>query len=69
MITLFSNGCRNCDFVEGLLNAKQIDFKKENDIEIMLQMGFTKMPMLDVDGEMMDFGQAVKYLMNIREDD
>lgn len=42
-------------------NAK-IEYTICDDKELMIQKGFDFMPILDVDGQVMNFGEAVKWV-------
>lgn len=61
-VILFSNHCPRCNVLESKLKQKSIDYKEVNDVEIMTQRGFTTVPMLEVDGVVYDFKQAVEWI-------
>lgn len=62
MITLYSTGCPRCHVLESKLNSKNISFELCDDKDKMLSMGFTAVPVLEVDGKAMDFKQAVEWI-------
>ena len=62
MPTLFSTGCPKCQILEKKLAQKGIEYNEVNDIQQMLDMGLKSVPWLEVDGQMMDFNQANKWI-------
>ena len=44
------------------LKQKSIDYEEINDVDVMVQKGFTAVPMLEVDGVVYDFKQAVEWI-------
>jgi hypothetical protein len=44
------------------LTAKGIQFEENNDQELMQSMNFVRVPVLDVDGNQMDFAAANKWI-------
>lgn len=64
-ITLYSTNCPKCVILEKKLSAANIDFHIETDVEVMRSKGFMSAPMLEVDGEVMDFGEAIKWTNNL----
>lgn len=61
-VILYSNHCPQCLRLEALLKQKGITYEEVNDVDLMIGMGFRSMPMLDVDGEVMKFADALKWL-------
>ena len=62
MPTLFSTGCPKCIILKKKLSQKDIEYTEVNDIQQMLDMGLKSVPWLEVDGQMMDFNQANKWI-------
>ena len=62
MPTLFSTGCPKCQILEKKLAQKGIEYVEVNDTQQMLNMGLKSVPWLEVDGQMMDFNQANKWI-------
>jgi len=44
------------------LQQKNIQYMKVNDVELMMQKGFTTVPKLEVDGVVYDFKEAVEWV-------
>lgn len=61
-VILFSNHCPRCNVLESKLKQKNIDYMETNDVDVMVQRGFTTVPMLEVDGVVYDFKQAVEWI-------
>ena len=61
-VILYTIHCPKCTILEKKLASKNIKFTISEDIEIMMNKGFKSAPMLEVDGEIYDFGQAVKWI-------
>ena len=61
-VTLFSTHCPRCNVLSTKLKQKSIDYEEINDVDVMVQKGFTAVPMLEVDGVVYDFKQAVEWI-------
>lgn len=61
-IILYSTGCPSCNVLKKKLTAKGIQFEENNDQELMRSMNFIRVPVLDVDGNQMDFAAANKWI-------
>jgi len=64
MITLYSTYCPKCKILEKKLDNAKIEYTICDDKEFMMRKGFDFMPVLDVDGQVMNFGEAVKWANN-----
>lgn len=65
MITLYSNGCPRCSILKKKLDDKGVNYAIISDEEEMIAKGFKTVPMLEVNGELMDFGTAVRWTNDI----
>ena len=61
-VILFSNHCPQCRVLEAKLKQKGIEYQEINDINLMLEKGFKSMPMLEVDGVIMNFAQSNTWI-------
>lgn len=61
-VILYSTGCPRCNVLKKKLDMIKIKYEICDDIDIMEQKGFMSAPMLEVDGNIMDFVQAVKWI-------
>lgn len=64
MITLYSTGCPKCKVIEKKLTQKNIQYVKVTDVNEMRKLGFTSAPVLEVDGKILNFGDANRWIMN-----
>ena len=61
-IKLYTVGCPNCIILEKKLKQKNIDFETITDLNIMAEKNIMSAPMLEVDGVMMNYVTANKWL-------
>lgn len=61
-IILYSTKCPQCKVLELKLKQKNINYKEINDVELMIQKGFTAAPVLEVDGVAYSFKEAVEWI-------
>ena len=61
-ITLYSTHCPRCSVLTKKLQNAGIQYNEVNDIEIMKSKGFQEAPKLEVDGVIMNFEKAVKWI-------
>ena len=60
-IVLYSTNCPKCKVLEKKLNSIGVDYTIVTDEDLMISKGFSSAPMLEVDGNVMDFGNAVRW--------
>lgn len=65
MVILYSTGCPKCRILETKLSEKNIEYKKNTDIEEMKKLGFVSAPILVVDDKTLNFGDAIRWIKNI----
>lgn len=61
-VILYSTGCPQCRVLKRKLEEKGIIFTENTDREKMLSLNFVRVPVLEVDGERMDFSAANKWI-------
>lgn len=61
-IILYSTNCPKCNVLEAKLKQKNIVHEICTDTDIMQSKGMMSAPALEVNGELMDFGTAVKWV-------
>ena len=64
-VILYSTHCPRCNVIEQKLKSKNVNFTEVNNVEEIEQKGFKQVPMLEVDGEIMDFVTANKWVNNL----
>lgn len=62
MIKLYSTHCPKCKVLEAKLKQRNIQYEECNDVDEMLSRGIETVPILEVDGQLLDFGKAVKWV-------
>ena len=63
MITVYTTAtCPRCKVLKTKLEQKGIPYEECLDEAKMQELGIQSIPMLSVDGQLLDFSQAVKYV-------
>ena len=62
MIVLYSTGCPRCKVLKKKLDEAKADYNVVSDVDQMLAMGLKEAPVLEVDGQRMEFAEAVKWV-------
>lgn len=62
MIKLYTNHCRKCEILTTKLNEKNITFETIDDEEWLCANGYDFMPILEVDGQKLEYIDAVNYI-------
>lgn len=63
-VTLYSTGCPKCRILETKLNQAGIKYNLVDNEDVMIEKGFMSAPMLEVEGNIMGFGDAMKWVMD-----
>lgn len=63
-IVLYSTHCPKCNVLEKKLKQKNISYEEVNDVEVMKEKGYLSVPVLEVNGESMDFKSASDWISN-----
>ena len=67
-IILYSTGCPKCNVLKSKLDSKKVQYEYITDVEVMKNKGFMAAPMLEVDGDALNFGEAVKFINSLGEE-
>ena len=62
-VILYSNNCPNCKKLKMLLDSRRISYTENNSVEEMIELGFTKTPVLSVDGINMGYDDAKHWVI------
>lgn len=62
MIKIYSTGCPKCKVLIKKLNEKNIKYEECNDKEIMKAKGIQFLPVLEINGDLLDFKQATEWI-------
>lgn len=60
-VTLYTTGCPQCRVLKQKLDEKGIAYNLETDVSKVIERGFSSAPVLEVDGNMMTFKDAVNW--------
>lgn len=61
-IVLYSTGCPKCSILKKKLKEKKIPYDTVTDIKEMLALGINEVPVLSVNGKLLPFAEAVKWV-------
>lgn len=61
-ITLYSTDCPKCQVLKKKLDKFGAPYTLISDVEEMKAKGFKSAPMLEVNGEVMDYSHAIKWV-------
>lgn len=62
-IVLYTNHCVQCGVLEDLLKKRNIQYSVVDDVDTMLSLGLTHMPVLEIDGNFMQFKDAYNFIL------
>lgn len=64
-VTLYSTNCPKCIMLEKKMNMKGISYSINSDVDLMEEKGFTEIPILEVDGKILKFKEAVDWVNSL----
>ena len=64
-IIFYSTHCPRCKVLESKLKQKNVNYVECHDVEVMEQKGISSIPCLGIDGEILEFGRAVKWVNDL----
>jgi glutaredoxin len=62
MVKLYTTHCPNCRALETKLQSKEIEFEEITDQSLMVEKQIRSVPVLEVDGRLLTFYEAVKWV-------
>lgn len=62
-VVLYSTGCPKCGILKRKLDERGVVYETVSDVDEMLRLGINSAPYLGVDDKLMDFNQAVGWIM------
>ena len=68
-IILYSTHCPKCNVLTNKLNSKGIQYTEVTDVDEMQKLGLMSVPYLSVDGELLDFAAANKWINRVSTDE
>lgn len=64
-VILYTTHCPKCKVLTAKLKAKGVDYEEITDVDVMRDKGFMSAPMLEVDGKIMTFVEAIKWVNEV----
>lgn len=61
-VILYTTHCPKCMVLEKKLKSKNIEYTENTDTDLMISKGFLSTPILEVDGNIMDFKAANTWI-------
>lgn len=61
-VTLYSTGCPKCKVLKTKLDLKNINYTIISDVDVIMSKGINSVPVLEVDGNIMDFKTAIDWI-------
>lgn len=61
-VVMYSTGCPKCKILKKKLDEKKILYEEETDVEKMKSKGIDRVPVLEVEGELFSYSEAVKLI-------
>ncbi|MDR1364110.1 MAG: hypothetical protein LBJ32_00520 [Oscillospiraceae bacterium] len=65
-VILYSTGCPKCKVLKQKLYDKNVKFVENNNVKGLLELGFTKVPVLEVEGQYMGFYDANNWVNKVK---
>lgn len=59
---LYSTGCPKCGLLKKVLEQKGIEYTVEDDANKMLELGIEEVPMLKIQGKLMNYDEVLHYI-------
>lgn len=63
-IVLYSTGCPRCVVLKKKLDSKGIVYTENNSVDDMVALGISAVPVLSVNNQFMNFGEANEWVNN-----
>lgn len=63
-IILYSNNCPRCKILKKKLDDNKINYEIIDDVDTMIDKGLSTVPVLEINGRMLDFKEAVEWVNN-----
>ena len=60
-----TESCPKCKILKSKLDEKRFEYEESDDIQQIIDLGFRTVPVLEIYGEYMDFGKAVKWIQDM----
>lgn len=64
---LYTTGCHRCRELSLALEEKGIEYEVCTDVQKMLKLGFTMVPMLQVGEDILDYEEAMEFVKDYKK--
>ncbi len=64
-VVLYSTGCPKCKILKRKLDEYGVEYETVSDVNAMLELGLSSAPALGVDGELLEFKQAIDWVRKV----
>ena len=61
-VVMYSTGCPKCKILKKKLDENKVVYEEETDVEKMKSKGINIVPVLEVDGKLFSYSEAVKLV-------
>ena len=61
-VVMYSTGCPKCKILKKKLDEKKVVYEEDTDVEKMKSKGINRVPVLEVDGKLFSYSEAVKLV-------
>ena len=61
-IILYSNNCPRCKILKKKLDDNKINYEIIDNVDTMIDKGLSTVPVLEINGRMLDFKEAVEWV-------
>lgn len=65
MIIMYTTHCPKCKVLEMKLKQKNIKYVEEDSVDEMKKVGLHSAPALNVDGQILEFADAIKFVNSL----
>lgn len=67
-IILHTSHCPRCIILEKKLKEKGVEYVENNDVQVMIDKGLEMAPALEVEGKIMKYAEAIKWINNYNKE-
>ena len=64
MVVLYTTGCPRCKILKKKLDEAGIEYTENNNVDEMLSLGINEVPVLKVNGELLNYNSSIEWLSN-----
>lgn len=61
-MVLYSTGCPRCKILKKKLDESGIEYTENKNVDEMLSLGISEVPVLDINGKLLNFNSSIEWL-------